>query len=148
MKLQPVYVLAPKQQRTPAWTRRSLLLAGAAFLAGTGVGAFAVSLSGGPSNAAPPADPVLAWLRMLADERTPTRDLAANAQRFLLHLDSSYPHDELLWQGAVRLARAVVEDVTLADRQLLARLLTVIFESHDRSALAGDALLAQLRAVR
>lgn len=128
MKLDPVYVLAPRPQIA---TRRAFVLAGA-----TGCLAFAAGFAGGywfrhsrdEQPPRPPGNPRIDWARSLAlgDDTT----LLDNLPAFLGVCHEAHQlglDDVSLWDSIRRAAKAVIADAGLEQRRIKARaLLTVI----------------------
>lgn len=121
MKIDPIYLLAPRPQPKGMPTRRAFLLASGTFVAGTAIGgACGYSMGAAGSTAAPqqPAaepelptsgDVELDELRRLA-VKAPLDELFEKAPVFLHLRVSTYKDDEILWRGVDRLSREVVEN--------------------------------------
>lgn len=154
MRLDAVFVLAPKPKPPSIPTRRAFLVAGCAFVGGTVVGGSAVHLLGKAPAIQPidrppaPEDPILVWLRMLVDDRTPIGELIGSADKFVFHLDLHYHDQEDLWAGVTRLAHAIDADASLPNRRLLARMVVNVVQGHGRSRQLGDELTSRLLAIR
>ena len=122
MKLEPVYLVAPRP------TRRAFLLAGGAFAGGVvvgGAGGFALGVNSVaapvvPESIAPSGNAELDDLRRLAVE-APIEELAGRYVEFLLGRERGYPNDSVLVRGVVRLANHVLAHEELSDRSIRAK---------------------------
>lgn len=134
MRLDPVYVLAPKPKPPSIPTRRAFLFAGGTFLAGLSIGgacgyaAGVRSAGGSPAGEEGPklppssGDAELDELRRLALV-APIEELVANWSYFLDEFALSYRNDTHLPEGVLRLAGFVESNVDYEQRKLLARVL-------------------------
>src|SRR5262245_35073736 len=117
MKLEPVFLVAPKVSAGSVPTRRAFIFAGAAFLGGAVFGTacgYSLGAAAGPtpspSEPAAPAstgDAKLDELRRLA-VTAPIEELVAEHLDFVWWRERHYPNDAVLWQGVSRLAREVL----------------------------------------
>ncbi|MBK8100684.1 MAG: hypothetical protein IPK26_26650 [Planctomycetes bacterium] len=127
MKLEPVYLVAPRP------TRRAFLLAGGAFAGGVvvgGAGGFAIGVNSVavPTGAAsgPTGNPELDELRRLAVSAT-VEELAGRRAWFVGLRNRGYPDDPILIGGLGRLADRVIADAAFPQRGLCARTLLQSF---------------------
>lgn len=149
MRLDPVFVVAPKPMPPAMPTRRAFLVAGATFTFGAAFGgACGYSIGAAGVAAAPdapkdaPADPDLAptgdsdldELRRLA-VKAPIEELIEKRLLFVSCLFGDYPKDPVMWKGAGRLCDAVLSPQPVPDRRVFARALAQVIER-------GDATLA------
>ena len=161
MKLDPVYVLAPRDRGldppTPpvpvaAPTRRGLLLGAIGGLFSAGVGLAAASAwraaHAEPARAAATpirpelaTEPALRWARRLAD--APLDELLRHAPGFVAALSLS-PVDPRLRHGAVRLASGLSDTAPTREGRQLARALAGLLERLPRTP-AEQRALDQLR---
>jgi hypothetical protein len=152
MRLEPVYLVAPKPKPPMMTRRRALLLAGSMLATGLGVGCAGGYWLGTPSHDAqqppPPEDTTLRELRRLATD-APVAELLTNWSTFLGMLNDTYPHDAVLWRGAERLGEAIVADENLVDRRRMAAwLVQVITTAESDAARALDRLVPPLQRIR
>lgn len=119
MKLDPVYLLAPKPKPPSMPTRRAALIAGATFLAGAGLGS-ACGYAAGSSPAAAAENQEAEWLAPTGDAqldelrrlaiKAPDDELWSKRNIFMDMLFTTYPNDTAAWSGVERLAkRSMVE---------------------------------------
>ncbi|MFM1871214.1 MAG: hypothetical protein RL398_636 [Planctomycetota bacterium] len=141
MRIDPVYLVAPKPSPTPQPTRRAFLAVGTTFGIGSLVGG-ACGYSVGtrrdtpdrPPTESPPSTPAtdpaavpptndatLLALRRMAVE-APIADLVANWNPWFMDFSFDYTKDPVLWQGMDRLAQWAVENLAIADLDLLTAL--------------------------
>jgi hypothetical protein len=138
MKLEPVFLVAPKPKPPSMPTRRAFLLAGATFTLGAVTGG-ACGYSIGAAAAVPPAaeeippsgDVELDELRRLA-VKAPIEELVERRLTFTNSVFKDYPTDELLWRGVGRLCDAVLAGHAMADRRLFARFLAQMIQQGDQ----------------
>lgn len=139
MRLDPVFVVAPQPAPPSMPTRRAFLLAGATFTLGAavgGVGGYAIgsarasTVHAAGADLAPTGDHELDELRRLAIS-APIEELIEKRLVFLRSLGMSYPRDESLWQGVVRLADALRTDPSFPDREVTARLIARTIDGAD-----------------
>ena len=161
MRLDPVYLVEPRPGHPTMSTRRAFLLAGSTFAIGTSLGGacgFAAGVASTEAEHTPndrkpqsfdPSDNLtLDELRRLAVE-APIAELMGRWQVFLGLLSDTYPNDQVLWVGAERIGRYVVENERLPSRLTLAKWLEqIIANSRTAPAQSLGELAAQLRSVR
>lgn len=155
MRLDPVFVVAPKPKPPTMPTRRAFLLAGATFTFGAAVGGacgYSVGAEravgdAGEEDLASSGDHELDELRRLA-VKAPIEELVEKRMIFLNSFTKVYPRDPYLWTGAGRLAKATIAGQPFSDRRLFARFLAQIIEGSDPKY-AGELrpLAAELRKV-
>ncbi|MBL8724819.1 MAG: hypothetical protein JNK49_12285 [Planctomycetes bacterium] len=130
MRIEPVYVLAPKAQVRTMPTRRAFLMAGGALLVGTAVGG-ACGYSLGAQNSAgergdseterkSSGDALLDELRRLAVD-APVAELVERSMFYLGSLTDAYREDAILWAGVGRLADELVRNSSIERRRVIAR---------------------------
>jgi len=150
MRIDPVYLVAPKPEKKKVPTRRAFLIAGGTFLAGLGLGGacgYAVGASGvqraeEDEPLAPTGNAELDELRRLA-VKAPVEELMGKATVFLDFLRGTYRSDPILWSGADRIANEVINNSGLPNRRVLATWLAQLIEAeasqhgHDRRDLAS-----------
>lgn len=145
MKLEPVYLLAPKPKPPSIPSRRAFLIAGGTFLAGVGLGGacgYAVGVGGsgevdnGEGALKPTGDPLLDELRRLA-VKAPIDELMEKHMPFLDHLTSKYAADSTLWGGVERICQEVISNPRIASRRSVAGWLATVISRGD-PALTGD----------
>jgi len=133
MRLEPVYLVAPRERAPVMATRRAFLGMGLAFTAGTLVGgACGYSLARQQSGSAgttaggdpvpPSGDAELDELRRLAVV-APIQELLDQRLLFLMMRERTYAQDPVLWRGVARLTEHVITTADVVDRGQLARLL-------------------------
>lgn len=148
MKLEPIFLLAPRKQMP---TRRAFLIAGGAslgaFAAGFGAGWL---IRGGAAHPAAPTliDPRLAEALELADPATPIAKLLEQ-QMFLVSIVheqqiAGHTHDAL-WRAIHRVAREVIDDRSLPDRRQRARALVDLLARTQPVGVDFDPLVSQLQ---
>lgn len=146
MRLDPVYVVAPRPAPPSIPTRRALLIAGAGAL-----GAFCAGIATGwtwRGPAAPPTEPgsqpgdstdeTLRWLQDLAAPSSPVDGLVTNFMAFVWMVPRRYPDHPELWDGMVRLAQEVLKNEALSDRAKIARDLADCFAGAVREVKRPD----------
>ena len=164
MRLEPVYLVASKPKPPSIPTRRALLIAGGAMLAGLaigGAGGYAASSTRrvregdedgrNASTAEPQAraeDLTLDQLRHLATD-APIGELMRRSILILTLLRDTYPDDAILWHGAERIGAELCANADIDNRRILARWLAQIAECSDADAAAPvRGLTAELRGIR
>ncbi len=130
MRLEPVYLVAPKPKPPSMPTRRALLGMGVALLAGGGIGsAFGYALGRRQRDAAadlpgeidtPSGDPEVDELRRLAVQ-APIEELMAQAGPFLVMLGQRQAMDVVAWRGVDRIAEQLLGRPDLPQRGMLVR---------------------------
>lgn len=135
MRLDPVFVVAPKPKPPTMPTRRAFVLAGATFTFGAVVGgacgySVGATRPAGEEELAPSGDHELDELRRLA-VKAPIEELVEKRMIFLNSFTKVYPEDPYLWKGAGRLAKATIAGHMFPDRRLFARFLAQIIEGSD-----------------
>ncbi len=166
MRLEPVFVVAPKAAPSMS-TRRAFLLAGGTFAAGATLGGACGYAMGSQaaadagSTAAPPsADPAadeplkpsgdveLDELRRLA-VKAPIDELVKQERIFLTYFGRHYRNDEILWRGVERLCAEVLKRADYPERRIAAGVLAQMIEAGEPGLkrLIGDRLQS-LRAIR
>jgi len=158
MRLEPVYLVAPKQKPPSIPTRRAFLLAGGTFAVGLGLGsACGYAMGSGRGDAAdasaspelvPSGDADLDELRRLA-VKAPIEELVAKRFDFLSHLYKTYTEDEIAWQGVGRLAEAALSNTGFPDRRMFSHWLAQVIEgSKSTVRQLNDKHVEQLRQVK
>lgn len=126
VKLEPVYLVAPRESATRHPTRRVFLACGITAVGSVmlgGAGGYLVSRaaqlhrrdavhpdldpydgSSGEAN-----DETAGWLRRVADGATPTAELMGVADRFLVLVASRESIDPVMWFGVERIVVALIE---------------------------------------
>ncbi|MEZ6036568.1 MAG: hypothetical protein R3F29_03750 [Planctomycetota bacterium] len=141
MRLDAVYLVAPKPKPPSVPTRRAFLVAGATFCAGLGLGGacgyvVGVGKGGGPEEeSAEPelvssGDALLDELRRLAT-KAPIEELIEKRDDFVRHLYKTYPRDVIAWKGIGRLAEASLSGAAIADRRIFSRYLAQVIAGSD-----------------
>ena len=171
MRLDPVYVVAPRPASQSMSTRRAFLFASGTFAFGATLGGACGYAVG--ASAAPPVEPAaeppttqpstepaldeplkpsgdveLDELRRLA-VKAPIDELIKNRVAFLTLLGRRYPSDEVLWRGVQRLADEVLKRSDYPSRRIAAMSIAQVVENgHPRlKQLVGDKLQG-LRAIK
>ncbi|HEB52202.1 MAG TPA: hypothetical protein ENI87_02985 [bacterium] len=118
MRLEPVYLVAPKPKPPSVPTRRAFLLAGGTLFVGLGLGGACgyAAGSGVLSELEPTGNAELDELRRLA-VRAPIEELMDQAMLFLDLLRNNYPEDPFLWQGAKRIGEELLDNPAAANRR-------------------------------
>jgi len=139
MRLDPVFVVAPKPVPPTVPTRRAFLVAGATFVFGAAVGG-ACGYSAGVASVAPAksADPADAELEPSGDleldelrrlaVKAPIEELIEKRLVFLNCLSKDYPRDRILWIGVRRLGERVLTDSKVSGRRLFSHFLAQVIE--------------------
>ena len=137
MRLEPVYLLAPKPKPPSMPTRRAILIAGSTFVAGFGVGGACGYAAGsrvapaGESTSEPELQPSgdadLDELRRLA-VKAPIEELMQNAVVFANLVRATYRDDEILWRGMDRIAAALISGYQIPDRRKAAIWIAQVIE--------------------
>jgi hypothetical protein len=131
MKLEPVYLLAPKPAPKSMPTRRAWLLAGCAFAAGVVGGSACQSWFGvGKPETPPQIDPMRDWLQKVCADSTPIEQLLQYRLSLYMQLPK-WSDDALLWRGIDRLVAIVMSKADLADRKRVALELLLFLENAD-----------------
>ncbi len=141
MRLDPVFVVAPKPVPPTVPTRRAFLVAGATFVFGAAVGGACGYSAGVASVAAKSADPAAAELEPSGDleldelrrlaVKAPIEELIEKRLWFLRSVGAIYRRDDVLWEGLVRLSEAVRSNPKFPDRLITARLIAQDVENAD-----------------
>jgi hypothetical protein len=160
MRLDPVYVVAPRVASPSMPTRRAFLLASGTFAVGATLGGacgYAVGShaapAADPSKAPPPAEPAvdeplkpsgdveLDELRHLA-VKAPIEELAKNDLLFLTYFGRRYRTDQILWRGVERLAVEVLRRQDYPQRRIVAKAIVQVAEQGEAGLkkLIGDKL--------
>lgn len=158
MRLDPVYVVAPKPAPPSMPTRRAFLVAGSTFALGAAFGGacgYSLGVASASSDAPaaepdlePSGDADLDELRRLA-VKAPIEELVEKRLVFLSCVAKEYRSDITLWMGVRRLASAVQAQPTFPDRNITARLIAQTIELADPKFRSENAELAKaLRALR
>lgn len=132
MRLEPVYLVAPRQTPPTMPSRRAFLLAGGAFVVGSAMGgACGYSLGVGSGGEVAPessGDATLDELRRLA-VKAPIEELVQQRMFFANTLVDHYRNDGILWDGTVRLAEALLRDPKFQDRRVFSRFLMQLIDN-------------------
>jgi len=163
MRLDAVYVLAPKPKPPSMPTRRAFLMAGVAFIAGTSLGGAcgyamgsqqAGGVVAGPEEK-PKDEPLVSSGNAELDElrrlavKAPIEELMEDAENFLDALHGSYPTDSILWQGVGRIANHMVAGYRAPNARVVAMLTAQTIErGHPSVAAPLLGLAKQLRAIK
>ncbi len=158
MRLEPVYLVAPKPKPPSMPTRRALLGMGVALLAGGGIGSACGYALGWRQRAAaadlpgevdtPSGDPEVDELRRLAVQ-APIEELMAQALPFLLAMDGDHRHDAVAWRGVGRIAQHLLLNENAADRRALAHYSAqVIAEGEPQLRVVATQLIPLLQAIK
>ncbi len=155
MKLEPVFLLAPRPAPPSMPTRRAFLLAGSTALLGVATGATAGVLATRPPSQSDgtldaEAMRMLRWARELAQPATPIDELVQHAGAMLMVLAEYAPADAEIWRAVDRLARHVTTADRRTDHAALAHHLHVTIASLPQAAEHGlhHHLAALRRAMR
>lgn len=126
MKLEPVYLVAPKPKPPSVPTRRAFLIAGGTFLAGAGLGGACGYAAGSrvgshqiTDELSSTGDAVLDELRRLAI-KAPIAELFDKRMLFLEQVSLNYRDDKVLWQGVERLCDEIVSNPNIKARRRIA----------------------------
>ena len=156
MRLEPVFLVAPRPNPPSMTTRRAFLLAGGTFAVGAAVGGACgysigakaeASAADGNQELAPSGDVELDELRRLA-VKAPISELVSQGVQFAYRRDTSYRTDEVLWKGISRLAHAAVDSPETIERGLLLVVIATIERGSPPSVLNLESLLPALRKLR
>jgi len=141
MRLEPIFLLAPKPKPASVPTRRAFLIAGGTFFAGIGLGGAcgyaAGSRVGGDSDDAskelfePSGDSQLDELRRIA-VAAPLEELIEKRDAILHFTTSAYPRDKYLWRGIERLIEATLIGQSVPNRRPFALWLAQFVERGDQ----------------
>lgn len=137
MKLEPVFLLAPKPKPPSMPSRRAFLIAGGTFFAGIGLGGacgYAAGVSGKgegvrEENALPEpsGNAELDELRRLA-LKAPIEELVGKRDALLHFATSAYPNDKYIWHGIGRLVEATLQGNLIPNRRAFAAWLAQFIE--------------------
>ncbi len=136
MKLDPIFLVAPKPAVPSMPTRRAFLLAGTTFALGTGLGGacgYAIAAKAEPvveEELKPSGDVDLDELRRLA-VKAPIEELVGQRMLFLNLMSTDYRKDVVLWRGFERLCDAIERDPTFPDRRSIANVLAQTIDLGD-----------------
>lgn len=143
MRLDAVFVVAPKPQPPSMPTRRAFLIAGSTFATGALLGgacgySIGAAMNSSSSTASPAAEPELVpsgdveldYYRELA-VKAPISDLVNERLNFLNALTKVYPKDEILWRGVARLCDEVAARENFPDRSMFSRWIAQVIEGGD-----------------
>ena len=135
-------------------------MAGAAFVAGAGLGGacgFAVGGRGVPEDSGatprggnpvtPSGDALLDELRRVCSEGS-IDELVADRFKLSHFMIAAYPDDEVLWHGVERLAQETLTSTTFPDRRAYALWLARFIEESEHSPQHLAPIAKQLRRVR
>ena len=161
MRLEPVYLVAPKPKPPSMPHRRAFLIAGGTFLAGIGLGgacgyAVGATRSDTPGGAdepnlepllAPSGDSDLDELRRLA-VKAPIEELMARSLLFLDLLSDTYRRDEALWHGAARICSELCSNSSLPKRRVTALWLAQVIDRSDADLAVAMRLRQHLHQLR
>ncbi len=160
MRLEPVYLVAPKPRPPSMPTRRAFLGMGLAFAVGGAIGSAcgysvgsakaAEKAGGGPAGEDYPlsGNPELDELRRLA-VKAPIEELMGIAMVFIRTVTQDYPEEVVAWKGVRRMGEHVLANPGVAQRRVIARFLCQGIEqaSSQRQESLND-LLPRLREIR
>ncbi len=139
MKLEPVYLVAPKPKPRSMPSRRAFLGMGLAFLGGGAIGsACGYSVGAARTPAAPASEDALTpsgneeldELRRLAT-KAPIEELMGRGTQFTTLLATKYRADAIAWRGVDRIAKVLVEDLNRPRRRPLAVWLAGVIDEAD-----------------
>ena len=155
MRLDPVYLVAPKKKPPSIPTRRAFLIAGGTFLAGAAAGgacgysAGATNVGVGPIDDAPKTGNAgLDELRQLA-LKAPIEDLYGKWFTILSAVNDTYTDDSILWGGVRRICEEAINNIARHDRkQTAAFAIHVISYATSTSSENLRPLLNDLRLIR
>lgn len=158
MKLDPVFLVAPRPKPPSMSTRRAFLGMGAAFVAGGAIGS-ACGYAAGVANAKavdasateelqPSGDADLDEVRRLA-VKAPIEELMADSLAFLGAVTQDHSEDKIAWRGVARISQYVIDHPEVGDRRLLAGVMVQMIEKAPPS-IRSDYLpwVPRLQAVR
>lgn len=150
MRLDPVYLAAPKTTWTRGTSRRAFLLAGGTFFAGVSLGgASSVDANAGSDVAETRAasEPVLRRLQRLSQDGSLAELVDARFE--LLHfVASDYADDPALWHGIARLGEACLKLPTFPDRIVAAQWIGRRLDAAPAATATHRALAARLHRLR
>jgi len=138
VRLDPIFVLAPRPKPPSMSTRRAFVGMGIAFVTGGVIGS-ACGYAAGRAGQAKPVDAStteelqptgnadLDEVRRLA-VKAPIEELMRVAETFLATVSLQYARDEVAWQGVVRIAAYVVEHPEAANRARIAKVTLQVAE--------------------
>ena len=145
MRLEPVFLVAPRPKPPSMTTRRAFLLAGGTFAVGAAVGGACGYSIGAKAEAgaaegdlelAPSGDVELDELRRLA-VKAPISELVEKRLVFLNCVTKIYPKDLVLWRGVARLVDAVLSPEPFSDRRIFAKWIAQVIEAADPAMTKG-----------
>lgn len=175
MRLEPVYLVAPRPTPQTMTSRRAFLLAGCTFATGVSLGGacgYAAGVGRGDGGGAtgdtvdavgdgtpakavdgavtwePSGDAILEELRRLA-VKAPIEELVARRLDFCQLLYSQYPNDEIAWRGIGRLAEEVLRNDAFENRRTFSRWIATFLEKGTVDAVTPyRPLISELRRIR
>ncbi|MCA8966690.1 MAG: hypothetical protein KDC48_17550 [Planctomycetes bacterium] len=135
MRIDPVFLVAPKPAPKAVPTRRAFLMAGGAFAFGSMIGGAcgyslgvaqgapveATAEKGGGEELGSSGDARLDALRRLA-VKAPIEELVKNWNEWFAYFDTEYQSDPVLWRGMDRLAEWATANPNKASFELLTAL--------------------------
>ncbi|HEX6944176.1 MAG TPA: hypothetical protein VF128_14710 [Gemmatimonadaceae bacterium] len=139
MRLDAVYVLAPKTKASSMPTRRAFVLAGITLClggaCGYALGASNEAVAGAILHSAGDGwessnDSDLDELRWLA-VNAPLDELMSQSRVFIYQVRTTYPSDKWLWHGVKRITDALLDGHQIQGRQLLACVVAQLIEKGD-----------------
>ena len=129
MRLDPIYVVAPKPKPPSMPTRRAVLGMGIAFVTGGAIGGACGYAAGAAQAKAvdasaseelkPTGNAELDEVRRLA-VKAPIEELMGKAMQFLMTVNQDFPTDRIAWRGVDRIAAYVVANEACPKRSDLA----------------------------
>jgi len=137
MRIDPVFLVAPKPAPKAVPTRRAFLMAGGAFAFGSMIGGAcgyslgvaqgapveATAEKGGGEELGSSGDAQLDELRRLA-VKAPIEEFVAKWNPWWGEFDFTYTSDPVLWKGLNRLAAWAIHQPERAERQMLTGLIS------------------------
>jgi hypothetical protein len=155
MRLDPVYLVAPKKKPPSIPTRRAFLIAGGTFLAGAAAGSACGYSSGSANVGAQPDDDALKTGNAGLDElrrlalKAPIEELYGKWFTLLSAVNDTYTDDTILWGGVKRICDELINNNARRDRrQTAAFAIHVISYATSTSAESLRPLLNDLRLIR
>lgn len=138
MRLDAVYVLAPKKTPPSVPTRRAFLLTGGAFAVGATLGGacgYSLGMAGGAPGVGaetelpPSGDASLDEMRRLA-VKAPLEELIEKRHMFLMDVPvGAHRTDAIVWRGVERLCDALLVQPEFPDRRATARILLQVIDN-------------------
>jgi hypothetical protein len=163
MRIDPVYLVAPKPPEPSMPTRRAFVFMGAAFAVGSAfggacgysVGARAANAAASGEPQAPADEPLkstgnaeLDELRRLA-VKAPIEELLMRSVDLFAGMSTTYREDAVLWQGIERLCEHVIKTTSFDRRRITARSLEQMIErANSKERSKYEHWLPKLRQVR